>query len=96
VDRVLSPSQTIWPLYGFSLMFEGSQNAVPPHSPGAIAIEGRLSDGEGPLAYPDAMLEIWQGDLWARGRTDEDGVFRFVVRKPAATPLPDGRRRLRT
>jgi protocatechuate 3,4-dioxygenase alpha subunit len=85
-----SPSQTIGPLYGFALMFEGSEHLVEPRSPGAIRLEGTLHDGNGPLAYPDGMLEVWHGDLWARSRTDEHGVFRFVVVKPEAATLPTG------
>jgi len=85
-----TPSQTSGPLYGYALIFEGAENAVDPSSSGAIPLEGRVFDGEGPLAYPDCFLEVWQGEQWARGRTDEEGRFRFVVRKPEPTPTPDG------
>lgn len=88
----MSPSQTIGPLYGFALMFEGSENAVEPDSPGAIRLRGRILDGEGaPVVYPEGMVEVWHGRQWARARTDEDGWFRVVVAKPSAPPLPDGR-----
>jgi protocatechuate 3,4-dioxygenase alpha subunit len=85
-----SPSQTSGPLFGFSLMFEGSTEAVPPDSPGAVRIEGVVNDGNGPLAWPDCFLEFWQGDQWARTRTDPDGRYSVVVRKPEAAPTPDG------
>jgi protocatechuate 3,4-dioxygenase alpha subunit len=89
---VLSPSQTIGPLYGFALMFEGSQFAVQPGTPGAVRLAGRVLDGAGePLSYPESMVEVWHGDQWARGRTDADGRFEFVVSKPVPEPLPDGR-----
>jgi protocatechuate 3,4-dioxygenase alpha subunit len=90
-DEIVTPSQTIGPLYGFSLIFAGCEYAVDPESPDALRLEGRLFDGEGPLAYPDGLVEVWQGEQWARSRTDEEGRFRFVVRKPSPTPLPDGR-----
>jgi len=79
------------PLYGFALMFEGSHEAVPPDSPGAVRIEGLILDGDGaPLAWPEGFIEIWQGEQFARGRTDEAGRYSVVVRKPAAEPTPEG------
>jgi len=86
----LSPSQTIGPLYGFALIFQGSEHAVEPQSPDALALEVQVFDAAGPVAYPESMIEIWQGEMWARSRTDADGVARFTVRKPAAVELPDG------
>jgi protocatechuate 3,4-dioxygenase alpha subunit len=87
---VPTPSQTSGPLWGFALMFDGSENAVEPNSPGAIRLEGRVFDGNGPLSYPDCLLEVWQGDQFARSRTGEDGSFRFVVRKPEPFTTPEG------
>ena len=87
-DTVLSPSQTCGPMYGFALMFEGSERAVEPGSPGAVVIEGRILDGEGePVAYPDALIEVWRGEQWARSRTDTEGTYRVVVSKPDAADL---------
>ena len=92
MPEIPSPSQTIGPLYGFALMFEGSHQAVPPDSPGAVRIEGLVLDGDGvPLAWPEGFLEFWQGEQWARTRTDEQGSYGVVVRKPQAVPTPDGR-----
>jgi len=79
------------PLYGYALMFEGSHEAVPPDSPGAVRIEGLILDGDKvPLAWPEGYIEFWEGDQWARGRTDESGRYGVVVRKPAPTPTGDG------
>jgi protocatechuate 3,4-dioxygenase alpha subunit len=79
------------PLYGYALMFEGSAEAVPPDSPGAVRIEGLILDGDDvPLAWPEGYIEIWEGEQMARGRTDETGRYSVVVRKPAPTPTPDG------
>lgn len=87
-DSVLSPSQTPGPMYGFALMFEGSERAVDEGSPGAVAIEGHILDGDGePVAYPDALIEVWRGDQWARSRTDTEGNYRVVLAKPAAAEL---------
>ena len=94
-EIIQSPSQTIGPLYGFALMFEGSHEAVPPDSPGAVRIEGLILDGDGvPVNWPEGFIEIWEGDQWARARTDDDGVYR-VVRAQARAPGDPGRDRAR-
>lgn len=80
-----TPSQTVGPFFGFALPFPSDADAVPPGSPGAIRIEGRLLDGEGE-PVPDGMLEAWCGDQFARCRTDAEGAFHFTVRKPEASP----------
>ena len=91
MPEIPSPSQTMGPLYGYALMFEGSNEAVAPDSHGAVRIEGLILDGAGvPLSWPEGFIEIWQGEQWARGRTNEDGVYSVVVRKPAPNPTPDG------
>jgi protocatechuate 3,4-dioxygenase alpha subunit len=36
------------------------------------------------------MIEVWEGEQWARGRTDGRGWARFTIAKPAAALLPDG------
>lgn len=88
---VPSPSQTMGPLYGFALMFEGSNEAVAPDSPGAVRIEGLILDGDGvPLAWPEGYIEVWEGEQMARGRTDENGRYSVVVRKPQPSAAPDG------
>jgi len=81
------------PLYGYALMFEGSNEAVAPDSPGALRIEGLVLDGDGiPLAWPEGYIEVWEGEQMARGRTDENGRYSVVVRKPAPAPTPEGLR----
>jgi protocatechuate 3,4-dioxygenase alpha subunit len=81
-----TPSQTVGPFFGFALPFPGDRQAVDPDAPGAIRIQGQLIDG-----VPDGLLEIWQGDQFARSRTDPEGVFQVVVRRPGPVPSPDGR-----
>jgi protocatechuate 3,4-dioxygenase, alpha subunit len=89
-STVLTPSQTAGPLWGFALMFPGSEDMVDPASAGAIALEGRITDADGPFAWPQGLIEVWSGSLWARSRTDRDGVFHFVVAKPEPEVLdPD-------
>jgi protocatechuate 3,4-dioxygenase alpha subunit len=91
MGEIQSPSQTIGPLYGFALMFEGSHEAVAPDSPGAVRIEGLIIDGDGvPLSWPEGFIEVWEGEQFARARTDADGRYSVVVRKPEPVVTPDG------
>jgi protocatechuate 3,4-dioxygenase, alpha subunit len=76
-----TPSQTVGPFFGFALPFPSDADAVPPGSPGAIRIEGRLLDGAGEPVL-DGMLEAWHGHQFARCRTALEGAFHFTVRKP--------------
>ena len=74
-----TPSQTVGPFFGFALPFE--QGAVGDSV--ALRIEGQVFDGAGE-PVPDALLEISEGDQFARCATDVEGAYRFVVHKPAA------------
>lgn len=80
-----TPSQTVGPFFGFALPFEGSEQAVPADADGAIRIEGQLLDGAGE-PVPDGLIEIWAGHDFARSRTDPEGAYHVVLRKPAAAP----------
>jgi protocatechuate 3,4-dioxygenase, alpha subunit len=86
-----TPSQTSGPLFGFALMFEGSEHAVDPGASEAIALEGAVIEAGGePFAYPECLLEVWQGEQFARARTAEDGSWRATVRKPEPERTADG------
>ena len=80
-----TPSQTAGPFFGFALPFPDDRCAVAPDAPGAVRIEGQLLDGAGE-PVPDGLLEASQGDQFARSGTDAEGMFHFVVRKPASGP----------
>jgi protocatechuate 3,4-dioxygenase alpha subunit len=91
-DVAQSPSQTSGPLWGFALLFEGSDKTVEADAPGAVRIRGRVIDGDGcPVAWPDALIEISEGDQLARTRTDAAGEWSVVVTKPEPRELPGGR-----
>lgn len=75
-----TPSQTVGPFFGFAMPFEDDAQAVTPGSEGAIRIEGQVFDGAG-APVPDAILEVSDGDQFARCGTDAEGVFHFTVRK---------------
>jgi protocatechuate 3,4-dioxygenase alpha subunit len=84
---VHTPSQTIGPLYGFALLFDSSENMVPPGRPDAVPLRGRVFDGGGALV-PRVLVEGWHGEMVARAQTNARGTFRMLVVKP----LPGGDR----
>ncbi len=54
-----TPSQTVGPFFEFGLLRPPQPEIVPPDTPGAVRIEGRVLDGQrNPVL--DAMIEIWQ------------------------------------
>lgn len=90
-NDAITPSQTLGPLYGFALMFPGSESAIDASDPRAVRIEGHVTDGQQqPVAFPDCMLELWEADQFVRTRTDPEGRFTAIVRRPGTIALPDG------
>jgi protocatechuate 3,4-dioxygenase alpha subunit len=81
-----TPSQTVGPFFGFAMPFPGGENSAPE----GLRIEGQLIDGAGE-PVPDGLVEVWHGEQFARCRTDPEGLFHFVVRKPPPSSGPDGR-----
>jgi protocatechuate 3,4-dioxygenase alpha subunit len=86
---VLTPSQTVGPFFSFALPFAGGERTTSGDAPDAIRIEGQLIDGAG-APVPDGLLELWQEEQFARGRTDLEGAFHFIVSKPGPPAGPDG------
>jgi protocatechuate 3,4-dioxygenase, alpha subunit len=87
---VLTPSQTSGPLFGFCLLFDGSDRAAP-DGPAAVTLAGTVVDGGGhPYGLPRGLIEVWHGSQWARARTDADGRFTVYLGRPAAGQTPDG------
>jgi protocatechuate 3,4-dioxygenase, alpha subunit len=94
-----TPSQTIGPFFGVGLPWPGSHEVVPPGTPGAFRIGGRVLDGRGE-AVPDALIETWQigpralpspSSGFGRCPTDAEGRFAIVTCKPDAVRGADGR-----
>ena len=86
-----TPSQTVGPFFGFALPFENDANAIEKvtrapagESRDAIRIEGQVLDGAGE-AVPDALVEAFRGEQFARCRTDGEGAFRFTLHRPVAS-----------
>jgi len=91
----------VGPFFGFALPFTGDADAsaAPGRSADApsartadatsVPIEGQVFDGAG-AAVPDAILEIWRGDAFARCATDTEGRYRVMVPRPRGVPGPNG------
>jgi protocatechuate 3,4-dioxygenase, alpha subunit len=61
VTEGITPSQTIGPFLAIGLPWPDGPFVVPPGTPGAIAIAGQVTDGDG-VPVPDALVETWQAD----------------------------------
>jgi protocatechuate 3,4-dioxygenase alpha subunit len=61
VTAVPTPGQTVGPFFGYALPFPHDNELVPPGTPGAVRLHGRVYDGAGD-PVPDAILELWQTD----------------------------------
>jgi len=66
---VPTPSQTVGPFFGFALERID-------HGGDAVRVEGQVLDGAG-APVSDALLEVSDGEHFARCRTDEEGAFAF-------------------
>ena len=60
-ERRCTPGQTVGPFFGIGLPFSRDSELVCDAFPGAIALHGRIFDGNG-TPVPDALVEIWQPD----------------------------------
>jgi len=62
-----TPGQTVGPFFHYALPYDGGAHLVPPGTPGAFWLRGKVLDGAGET-IPDALVETWQAD--PRGRFD--------------------------
>ena len=88
-----TPSQTVGPFFSIALPWAGAAEAVPPGTPGAVRISGRVLDGAGdPVA--DALVETWQtgpvADAFGQCATGADGGFAILTANPGPQPAPGG------
>jgi protocatechuate 3,4-dioxygenase alpha subunit len=61
-DRLTAtPGQTVGPFFHYGLAFDGSNELVPPTTPGRLLLHGTVYDGGGD-PVPDALVEIRQAD----------------------------------
>jgi protocatechuate 3,4-dioxygenase alpha subunit len=78
-----TPPQTVGPFFAIGLPWPDGPFVVARGDEGAIALHGRVFDGEG-APVPDALVETWQEAGFGRCPTDADGRWEIVTRKPAA------------
>jgi protocatechuate 3,4-dioxygenase, alpha subunit len=61
-------------------------------TPGSIRLQGQVMDGHG-QPVPDALIEVWEPTVgFGRARTDQEGLFQLIARKPAPAKAAEGRR----
>jgi protocatechuate 3,4-dioxygenase, alpha subunit len=78
---VRTPSQTVGPFFAICLTKWANG---PVADPDGVRIHGHVIDGAGD-PVPDAMIETWDGERFARAGTDDDG--HWEVRTPKAPYL---------
>ena len=78
-----TPSQTVGPYYVIGLVRRDDSLLVERSDPCSMQLVGTLLDGQG-TAIADGMVEIWDGERWARSGTGAEGRFSFTVAKPSA------------
>src|SRR3954454_17878988 len=83
----LTPSQTVGPFFSIGLSVRPEHELVPASAEGAVAISGRVLDGDRE-PVPDAVVEAWDrfGGRWGRCATDPDGGYRLGSAAPPAGP----------
>lgn len=89
MTRILTPSQTCGPLFGFAIFPRGIHQTVDPTDPQAVVIEGSVLDAEDRHIGYQGFLELWSEGQACRVRTFE-GKYRAVVKKPAPLVLANG------
>ena len=71
-----TPSQTVGPFFEICLTQWANG---PVADPDGVTIGGFVVDGAGD-PVPDAMIETWDGELFARAGTDDEGHYEVKVR----------------
>ena len=86
----LTPSLSVGPFFSMGLCARPLHELVPAGADGAIAIAGRVLDGDG-RPVPDAVVEAWDssGGRWGRSGTDAQGAYRLVSGRPRRGRSPE-------
>jgi protocatechuate 3,4-dioxygenase, alpha subunit len=74
---VRTPSQTVGPFFEICLTKWANG---PVADPDGVRIGGHVIDGAGD-PVPDAMIETWDGELFARAGTNDEGRWEVTTRK---------------
>ena len=87
-----TPSQTVGPYYVIGLVRRDDSRLASRAGAGAMQLVGAVFDGQG-MGIGDGMIEIWDGERWARSGTGAGGRLAFTVtaggrESPRSTPVP--------
>jgi protocatechuate 3,4-dioxygenase, alpha subunit len=82
-------SQTVGPFFSIGLA-SLYQNAAAINSANTATINGAVFDGDG-KPIPDAVLEFWNAQYFARVPTLEDGTFSAVLETPQKQNVQSGK-----
>lgn len=87
-SRPLTPSQTVGPFFHDCLLRDGARRETIVGDAAGILlrVRGRVLDGDG-MGVPDAVIEVWQAEGFARVGTDDDGVFSVETIRPRPMPF---------
>ena len=87
-SRPVTPSQTVGPFFHDCMFRPGAYGDAIIGSDGGdpIRVSGHVLDGDG-VGVPDAVIEVWHGDEFARVGTDEQGRFSFTAVRPEPVPF---------
>ena len=67
----VTASQTVGPFLSIALKAEGQEYIVPETAKDALKVSGTVYDGEGQVV-PDAVIEIWQANIFGKYDHPED------------------------
>ena len=86
-SRHVTPSQTVGPFFYDCMLRDVRRETVVGVGDGVrIQVSGRVLDGDG-VGVPDAVIEVWEKEGFARVRTDDDGRFVFEAIRPTPAPF---------
>ena len=86
--RPITPSQTVGPFYHDCMLRDGArrETMAGSSSDALLRVGGRVLDGDG-AGVPDAVVEVWHSDGFARVGTDDTGRFTFETGYPKRVPF---------
>ncbi len=89
--RILTPSQTAGPLFGYYILSDDLKRSLRAGDTEPLCIEGRIFDGDGKPITREMVVEIWTSTHFVRDGLGTDGFYRVRISRPEPERLPDGR-----
>jgi len=86
----VTPSQTVGPFFHHCLLrVDRCESTAGDEGGVQIHLEGRVIDGDG-AGVPDAVIEVWHAESFARIGTDAEGGFSISTTRPKRVQLDRG------